>query len=505
MYLSKSKYCRAWQCPKMLWLDTYRPDLHEANAAVEARMVTGNEVGDLAMGLFGDYVETTVYKADGKLDIPAMITRTAAAMENGQPVICEAAFSFEGLYCAVDILRKEGGGWAIYEVKSSSHPDNAVYYADVAYQKYVLQNCGVHVTGTYLVSLNSGYVFDGTLRLDELFNVTDISPFLPAEECKVQTVLQTAAAALESGTAPDTDIGNQCRSPYKCEYWGYCTRALPQPNVFDLYRIRFNKALDCYYAGDVSYEDLIRHGRVSNKTQLRQIDFALHDKGVYTDGAAIRGFLGTLSFPLCFLDFETMMPAVPKYVGTHPYQQIPFQYSLHYIEREGGELKHKEFLAESGPDPRRALAQRLCEDIPQNVCVTAYNKSFECGRIKELAAAFPDLSGHLLNIESNIKDLLTPFQSGWYYNREMGGSFSIKSVLPALFPNDPALDYHALEGVHNGGEAMEIFPRIEFMEPEEKETARRNLLKYCELDTLAMVKVWEKLRESSEIEKSLRS
>lgn len=495
MFLSKSKYCRAWQCPKMLWLDTYRPELHEANAALETRMAAGNEVGDLAMGLFGDYVETTVHKADGKLDIPAMLERTRAEMAEGTPVICEAAFSFEGLYCAVDILKKEAGGWAIYEVKSSSHPDNAVYYADVAYQKYVLQNCGVHVTGTYLVTINNEYVFDGTLRIEELFKVTDVSFWLPFEERNVPGLLQAAADVLQSGAEPETDISERCSDPYDCEYWDYCTRALPKPNVFDLYRFPLKKALDCYHAGDVSFEDLIRHGRVSNKKQLRQIDFAMHDKGVYADGAAIREFLDTLSYPLYFLDFETMMLAVPKYVGTHPYQQIPFQYSLHYIEREGGELRHKEFLAESGPDPRRALAEQLCADIPKNVCVTAYNKKFECGRIKELAEAFPDLSEHLLNVESNIKDLLMPFQSGWYYTREMGGSFSIKSVLPALFPDDPALDYHALEGVHNGSEAMEIFPRIEFMEPEEKETARRNLLKYCELDTLAMVKVWEKLKQ----------
>lgn len=154
---------------------------------------------------------------------------------------------------------------------------------------------------------------------------------------------------------------------------------------------------------------------------------------------------------------------------------------------------HKEFLAESGTDPRRAIAERLCEDIPMNVCVTAYNKGFECGRIKELAAIFPDLSELLLNIQSNIKDLLTPFQSGYYYNKAMGGSFSIKSVLPAIFPDDPSLDYHNLEGVHNGGEAMSIFPRIKDMTPEEQQTARYNLLKYCELDTYAMVKVWEEL------------
>ena len=193
-----------------------------------------------------------------------------------------------------------------------------------------------------------------------------------------------------------------------------------------------------------------------------------------------------------------MQPVIPRYIGTKPYAQIPFQYSLHYIEHEGGKLEHKEFLAESGTDPRRAIAESLCRDIPMNVCVTAYNKAFECTRLKELAEAFPDISEHLLNIEQNIKDLLVPFQSGYYYNRAMGGSFSIKSVLPAIFPDDPALDYHNLEGVHNGGEAMAIFPKIKDMPPEEQITARYNLLKYCELDTLAMVKVWEELLRAAE-------
>ena len=158
-----------------------------------------------------------------------------------------------------------------------------------------------------------------------------------------------------------------------------------------------------------------------------------------------------------------MQPVIPLFPGTKPYQQIPFQYSLHYIKSAGGPLLHKEFLAESGENPLQAIAEALCRDIPMNVCVTAYNKSFECSRIKELAGMFPDLSEHLLNIKENIKDLLDPFQAGNYYNRAMGGSFSIKSVLPAIFPDDPELNYHNLEGVHNGSEAMTIFPRIKDM------------------------------------------
>ena len=134
-----------------------------------------------------------------------------------------------------------------------------------------------------------------------------------------------------------------------------------------------------------------------------------------------------------------------------------------------------------------------------NVCTLAYNDGFERGRIKELAALYPDLAVHLLNIRDNIQDLLTPFQSGFYYAPAMGGSFSIKKVLPALFPNEPSLDYHNLdERCQNGGHAMTIFPRIQFMDPDEAAASREALLRYCELDTWAMVKVWEKLKEVTE-------
>ena len=193
-----------------------------------------------------------------------------------------------------------------------------------------------------------------------------------------------------------------------------------------------------------------------------------------------------------------MQLAIPEYDGTKVYQQITFQYSLHVIEKEGGELIHKEHLGISGTDPRRALAEQLCKDIPINVCTLAYNKAFECTRIKELAEWFPDLSEHLLNIMDNIQDLLNPFSAGYYYLPSMGGSFSIKRVLPSLFPNDPSLDYHNLDSkVQNGSDAMNIFPKIQFMEPDEQMAARTALLNYCCLDTLAMVRVWEKLQEMS--------
>ena len=493
-YFSKSKYCLAWQCPKLLWLNKFKPELKPEDPSLQARFDEGNVVGDMAMQLFGDFTEVTAFKDDGKLDLNKMQELTKECLANGTENICEASFNYNGLYCAVDILRKENGGYAIYEVKSSTHASH-IYAVDISYQKYVLEHCGVKITGTYLICIDPEYVRSDELDIHKFFQIIDMSRDVNDELQNVPSLLRKAEQIYSLKDEPKKDIGEHCRDPYECAFWGYCTKHLPTPNVFDLYRMSFKKALEHYYNGQIGFNDLLFDSGITNAKQLRQM---LHNVSAQPDDIdkdGIRDFLDTLSFPIYFLDFETMQPVIPQFPGTKPYAQIPFQYSLHYIEYEGGPLLHKEFLAESGENPLRAIAERLCEDIPKNVCVTAYNKAFECARLKELAGYSPDLADHLLNIESNMKDLLVPFQSGYYYNKAMGGSFSIKSVLPALFPNDPALDYHNLEQIHNGGEAMTIFPQIQYMNEKDAATTRHNLLKYCELDTFAMVKLWEKLRE----------
>lgn len=490
--LSKSRYCIFTQCPRALWLKVNRPELAAQNPDLEAKFENGNEIGDLAMGLFGDFIEVTSYTDDGKLDLAEMIRRTRALVEAGEEIICEASFSYNGNYCAVDILKKENGGYAIYEVKSSTHV-SSVYATDIAYQKYVLEKCGINVTGTNLICINSSYVFNGELDLTKFFKIIDLSAEVSEEYRYVEENIAKALNTLSLTDEPTCDISENCNSPYSCSFWNHCADHIPTPSVFSLYRMNYSKALEYYNRGIVTFEDLLQDDILKNKIRSLQVEHTLREKETHVDVDGIKSFLSTLSYPLYFLDFETMQPIVPQFVGTKPYAQIPFQYSLHYIESLDGELKHKEFLGISGEDPRRAIAERLCADIPRDVCVLAYNKNFECSRIRELAAVFPDLSEHLLNIERNIKDLIDPFRNGYYYNRAMGNSFSIKSVLPAIYPNDPSLDYHNLEGIHNGSEAMAIFPRINDMSPEDAETARYNLLKYCELDTYAMVKVWEEL------------
>ena len=495
--ISKSRYTLFRQCPKALWLKTYKSELCVTSDALQQRFQAGRLIGDLAKGLFGKYVEITTYNGDGKLDLAKMVVKTQKCIDSETYVICEAAFRYDEDYCAVDILKKEGSGYAIYEVKSSTEADNEVYAQDVAYQKYILTHCGVEVTGTYLVCINSNYVLDNEIDIHKLFQIQDISETVAHEYPLVEFQIAKAKKMLAlKDVEPDEDLDVHCHKPYDCAFWQYCSRHLPERSVFNLYRLNFDKKIAYYKQNIITYEQL-QDGGLNEKQQM-QIDCALNDT-IYINKVEIAKFLSTLSYPLYFLDFETMQPVIPEFQGTHPYQQIPFQYSLHYIEQEGGELKHKEFLGVSGEDPQRSIAESLCRDIPLDVCTTAYNKAFECTRLTELAESFPDLAEHLLNIRDHIVDLLVPFQSGWYYVPAMGGSFSIKSVLPALFQDDPELDYHNLTGsVHNGSEAMSVFPKIKDMTIEEQIAARQSLLKYCELDTFAMVKVWQKLKEATE-------
>lgn len=494
--LSKSKFVKFTQCPKSLWMQVYKPEEGaELDANTKARMETGLKVGELAKGLFGEYADMTTLKEDGGLNLSVMINKTREAIACGTEVICEAAFATNDCYCAVDILRKKDNGYAIYEVKSSTDFDKEQYYQDVAYQKWVLTECGINVTGTFLVYINNDYVRNGDLNINELFSIKRIDTEIDSLHSEIPASVHEAQRILSLTEEPSMEIGCNCGKPGECAFWNYCAKHVKSPSVFDLYRMTTQKKFGFYADGKVSFEEM-RYEKLS-ATQKMQVECTLNDTDKI-DTVAIRKFLDNLTYPIYFLDFETMQAAIPEYDGTKPYQQVPFQYSLHYIVEKGGELKHTEFLGDGKTDPRRALAEQLCKDIPKGVCSLAYNMGFEKGRINELALAYPDLAEHLMDIHANMKDLLVPFQKGYYYTPAMGGSFSIKSVLPALFPDDPELDYHNLEGcVHNGGEAMTIYPKLQELSNEERESVKHSLLKYCELDTFAMVKVWQKLYKTA--------
>ena len=227
--LSKSRYTLFNQCPKALWLRIYKPEMAVVDEALQARFEKGNEVGGMAMGLLGDFKEVTAYKEDGSLDLQKMTVLTHQYMSEGVENICEASFICQGGYCAVDILHKTDEGWAIYEVKSTSFPmfnekpaKLEKYAPDIAYQKWVLSQCGINVTGTFLVCLNRDYVREGPLDIQQLFVVKDMQPLVENEYLKVATLVSQALKVINDETEPDIDLSRCCDKPYPCAFFNYC-------------------------------------------------------------------------------------------------------------------------------------------------------------------------------------------------------------------------------------------------------------------------------------------
>ena len=484
MNLSKSKYCNGIQCMKMLWLEKYKPE-EKGELSNEAVLDNGNDVHEVARKLLGEDINIEFNE-----NLNEMIKDTKKALEKENVIVTEASFNYDHNFCSVDILKKEGNSYEIYEVKSSTHLKD-VFINDASYQYYVLTSLGFNVKKCYVVILNSNYIRKGNLDLDKLFVKNDITDIAISKLDEVKNNIDSINRYMEQKVEPNDDIDNKCFKPYECPFFKYCTKHLPNQNVFDLRRIFNKEKIKLYKQGLYTYQDLLKEN--INEKAKEQIEFELFSKEDKIEKKYIEKFLNTLTYPLYFLDFETFQMSIPQYDDVKPYMQIPFQYSLHYIEN--GKLYHKEFLAESGIDPRRSLAERLVNDIPLNVCTLAYNMSFEKNVIENLSELYPDLKDHLMNIHDNMKDLMIPFKDRKYYTKNMHGSYSIKYVLPALFPNDESLNYQNLELIHNGSEAMNTYARLSEYTKEEQKHVRERLLKYCELDTYAMVKIYEKLLE----------
>ena len=488
--LSKSRYCKGIQCPKMLWLDAYKPEEAE-DILPETVLENGTLVGDLARGFFGDYslVEFSFNKSE-------MVNKTSEFILSGAENIAEAAFEHDGLYCAVDILHRNGDGWDIVEVKSSTdiHP---VYIEDMAFQYYLLTLCGLDIKNVFNMHLNKFYVRHGELDLKKLFVLEDCTEKVKQKSGEVESNISAIRSYVSVTDEPQRDIDTYCLKPYECAYRKYCGRHLPEHSVFDIAGMQTRTKYKHYHNGIISYEDVLANEKKLklNAKQKIQIESTLYHRPDTIDADEINKFLDTLTYPVYHLDFETFQQPVPQFDDVCPFQQIPFQYSLH-IEQQDGRLEHKEFLGKEGTDPRRALAESLVNDIPMGVCSLAFNMSFEKTVIRNLAGQFPDLSEQLMDIHDNMHDLMIPFKDAAYYSEAMQGSYSIKYVLPALYPDDPELDYHNLDGVHNGSEASAAFAEMPSHTPEEIAEIRKNLLKYCGLDTYAMVKVLRKLREA---------
>ena len=489
MQLSKSQYVRGLQCHKALWLYKHKKAvMTPTTPQQEFIFAGGHRVGKLAQALFPGGVEVE----HDPQDFDGMIERTRALIEEGANVIYEATFKSRSVLIMADILVRNGDAWDLYEVKASTSV-KPQHEPDAAIQWYVI---GDHLPlgRAHIVHIDSGYVFDGELDITRLFAVEDITDAVLELQPGLGRNLASMSDMLGRGE-PDIPIGLQCDDPYACDFKEYCWQDVPFPSVFNLYRMDKRRKFELYHAGKVGYADVC--DEKLSKTQALQVDSAL-SREVYIDREAIGAFVDSAVYPINFLDFETFNSAIPKFPGQRPYSTaIPFQYSLHILHADG-EIEHREFLADERRDPRAEIARRLAEDITAEGSIAAYHQSTEQKIIRRLASESTEHAQTLLAMEERFIDLLKPFQQLMYYHPDFNGSFSIKSVLPALFPDDAKLDYKNLD-IQAGDMASMRYADLDRIDSEgERRKIRQALLDYCRLDTLAMVMIWQQLGSIAE-------
>lgn len=490
LFLSKSMYCNGVQCEKILWLNKYKPECSVSDTN-DSIFEAGKHVGELAKEFFGDYEDISYDK-----NISERIEKTSQLLQNKPNIITEASFSYNNNFCSVDILKNDLDGVEIYEVKSSTQIKD-IYIDDAAFQYFLLSHLGLTVKKVCIVYINNEYIRGKELNIKLLFNIEDITNITLQKQDEIRNNIDFINNFMQTHTKddePDKEIGTHCFNPYSCAFWDYCTKDLPTPNVFDISGMFKSKKFEKYYEGKISFKDLEYEDL--NPKYLEQIDFELNNQEPKIEKEAIKNVLDSLKYPLYFIDYETCQYAIPEFEGTKAYQQIPFQYSLHIIKEPNAPLEHKEYLAESeDKNIIKNFAENMIKDLSENGSVIVYNKAFEATRNKEIGEMYPDLKGEMERINSNMVDLMIPFKNRDYYTKEMKGSYSIKYVLPALYPDSPELDYSNLSLVHKGDEASNAFLSLKYKTLKEQKEIREALLKYCELDTYAMVKIWEKFKE----------
>ena len=480
--LSKSTFLRGTQCRKSLYLNWHQPELKDKISAMQQAIFSqGHVVGKLAQQLFPGGIDAGIYVPK---NYHKSIELTSQLIRGGQTVIYEAGFSASGLHCFVDILVKDSEGWKAYEVKSSTQL-KPVNFLDAAFQYHVMALCGIELADISLVVLNNSYERDGEIDVKRLFRIESVHKDILKLQESVRTRIGDFLLTLKFTEVPDPDIGPHCFDPYTCDFHGYCWKHVPDYSIFNISRLSADKKWELYRMGILKFEDIPPDFKL-NINQWQQVMAEL--KGdIHIDKKAIDLFVNSLSYPLYFLDFESFQPAVPLFDHSHPYQQIVFQYSMHFMESESSELKHTSFLAENvGIDPRLPFIEQLVKDIGTTGDILVFNRAFEAGRLNEIATNFPSFQFQVFNIVSRLKDLMVPFQKRHFYVPEMKGSYSIKHVLPALVPG---FSYDNLV-IGDGGTAshsfMSLFSEID---KEKIHATRENLLDYCKLDTLAMVEI----------------
>jgi hypothetical protein len=490
--LSKTDFILFRECPKNVWYKIHRPDIYyesELSDFEKAIIDTGNEVEIVARQMFPEGV-----LIEGR-DIKAQDT-TRDYISKNQPVIFQSIFSVDNFLAALDILKfnPEDRSYSIYEVKATSEIDDKSHYHDLAFQVILLRKLGYRVKSSHLIHLNSEYVRSGDLNITELFKIEDVTTAVDGLCLNVLVEMEKAVEYLSSEKEPD----GSCCCIYKgrskhCSTFKHSNPHVPEYGVHDISRIGNSKAkLQELVDGNIfDLKDIPAHIKFSDIQKNQITTHTLNEVIIQKDKIAEE--LNILLFPLYFLDYETFPCAIPRFDGFIPYQQIPFQYSLHVLDSVGAELKHFEFLHVDSCDPSDYIARSLQKNIGNTGSVIVWNKTFECKINKELGFRVPGLKNTMDSVNNRIYDLMDIFLKQYYVHKEFKGKTSIKSVLPILVPD---LSYKVLN-IQEGGTASQQWNKIvtaNITDKERNEIAQ-SLKEYCKLDTYAMYAIWHHLKE----------
>ena len=487
MRISKSRFVAGCQCLKRLYWQVHEPELAAApDASSQAVMDQGQEVGLLAHQLFPGGV-----KVDGEAGLEQAFRTTRELVANPEvPAIFEGTFENGGVLVRVDILqRRRDNRWRLIEVKSSTDlREDAFHLEDIAIQYRVLSRGGLDVASACLAHINRSYVFQGgSIDVRQFFKIRNLTRRVEKMLPELTFRLRAFASILNQSKAPNLPAGPHCKAPVTCEFFGRCNPPRPDDHVRYLPRIQASAVEELVEMGVESIRD-IPDDFPLNERQRRACTCVQAGEPWFSP--EISKELSTLKYPLFFMDFETVNPAIPRFPGMRPYDQIPFQWSVHVLREPGAELEHHEFLATETTDPRREFIASLCPVLGRSGSILVYS-AFESQRLSELAAWLPEFSGRIKKIQSRLWDLLPVVRNHVYHPRFLG-SYSIKNVLPALVPG---MTYEGMEVAdgQDAGLAWESLTR-DGLDQTGRDRIRKALLDYCGQDTLAMVRLLEKLR-----------
>ena len=475
MRISKTSYMAGLQCLKLLWNRIHAPDLLVEDDDRQRVLITGQEVGLYARKIFPDGIAI-----DSTLNMQDRIKATQNALSQGKTVY-EAAINSGNIYAQIDILVPVRGGWDIVEVKSTTEVKDH-YYQDVAFQKYVCGKSGLPIRQCRIATINGDYIKRGPIKVNKLFNLDFISREVAEVIRDVPKSVTGMIKALET-KCPKIDVGPHCSSPNPCPLQSQCWAFLPKHNVFELHRIGA-RAYEFMEQGILRIRD-IPAGADLTRYQYIQVK-CVKTRKPHINPEAIAEFLDDLEYPVRFLDFESFSTPIPIYDGTKPYQQIPFQYSLHILQGHKAKPVHYEFLAEGRNDPRPTLLLSLKKNIGCSGAILAFSMTFEKTRLEEMSQAFPE---HRLWIKKTLprfKDLLAPFRKAAYYHPDQHGSNSLKQVMPALTDRS-----YADMDIAGGSAAADEFLRVTFgdVSAAEQRKISNQLLRYCGQDSGGMIDI----------------